>query len=52
MSMTMEQVVTEQQQLFTLTAQVVAESGLADAVRPINNLESVQIRESHRCERP
>ena len=34
MSMTMEQVVTQlQQELFTLRAQVAAESGLADAVR-------------------
>ena len=33
MSMTMEQVVTQlQQELFTLRAQVAAESGLADAV--------------------
>ena len=39
MSMTMEQVVTQlQQELFTLRVQVAAESGLADAVRAINNL--------------
>ena len=41
MSMTMEQVVTQlQQELFTLRAQVAAESGLADAVRAINNRDS------------
>ena len=45
MSMTMEQVVTElQQELFTLRAQVAAESGLADAVRAINNLATAQVR--------
>ena len=45
MSMTMEQVVTQlQQELFTLRAQVAAESGLADAVRAINNLATAQIR--------
>ena len=39
MSMTMEHVVTQlQQELFSLRAQVAAESGLADAVRAINNL--------------
>ena len=39
MSMTMEQVVTQlQKELFTLRAQVAAESGHADAVRAINNL--------------
>ena len=38
MSMTMEQVVTQlQQELFSLRAQVAAESRLADAVRAINN---------------
>ena len=43
--MTMEQVVTQlQQQLFTLRAQVPAESGLADAVRAINNLTTAQVR--------
>ena len=37
--MTMEQVVTEfQQEVFTLKAQVADQSGLADAVRAINNL--------------
>ena len=41
MSMTMEQVVTQlQQELFTLRA----ESGLADAVRSINNLGAAQVR--------
>ena len=53
--MTMEQVVTQlQQELFTLRAQVAAESGLAVAVRTINNLSSSSERhsESHRCERP
>ena len=45
MSMTMEQVVTQlQQELFTLRTQVAAESGLADAVRAINNLATAQIR--------
>ena len=44
MSMTMEQVVTQlQQELFTLRAQVAAESGLADAVRAINNLATAQV---------
>ena len=57
MSMTMEQVVTQlQQELFTLRAQVAAESGLADAVRAINILadssSSERYSESHRCERP
>ena len=33
-----------QQELFTLRAQVAAESGLADAVRAINNLETAQVR--------
>ena len=46
MSMTMEQVVTQlQQELVTLRAQVAAESGLADAVRAINNLATAQVRE-------
>ena len=45
MSMTMEQVVTQLlQELFTLRAQVAAESGLADAVRAINNLATAQVR--------
>ena len=45
MSMTMEQVATQlQQELFTLRAQVAAESGLADAVRAINNLATAQVR--------
>ena len=40
----MEQVVTQlQQELFTLRAQVAAESGLADAVRAINNLVAAQV---------
>ena len=43
--MTMEQDVTQlQQELFTLRAQVAAESGLADAVRAINNLATAQVR--------
>ena len=42
--MTMEQVATQlQQELFTLRAQVAAESGLDDAVRAINNLATAQI---------
>ena len=45
MSMTMEQVVSQlQQELFTLRAQVAAESGLADAVRAINSLATAQVR--------
>ena len=57
MSMTMEQIVTQlHQELFTLRAQFAAESGLADAVRAINNLATAHVRkrhsESHRCERP
>ena len=44
MSMTMEQVVAQlQQELFTLRAQVAAESGLADAIRAINNLAAAQV---------
>ena len=55
--MTMKQVVTQlQQELFTLRAQVAAESGLADAVRASNILATAQVRkrhsESHRCEGP
>ena len=43
--MTMEQVVTQlQDELFTLGAQVAAESRLADAVRAINNLATAQVR--------
>ena len=45
MSLTMEQVVTQlQQEMFALRAQVAAESGLADAVRPINYLTTAQVR--------
>ena len=44
MSMTMEQVVAQLQQEFTLRTHVAAESGLADAVRAINNLATAQIR--------
>ena len=45
MSMTMEQVVTQlQQESCTLRAQIAAESGLADAVRAINNLATAQVR--------
>ena len=44
-SMTTEQVVTQlQQELFTLRAQVAAESGLADAVRAINSLTTALLR--------
>ena len=43
--MTMEQVVSQlQQEVFTLRAQVAAESGLADGVRAINNLATAQVR--------
>ena len=43
--MTMKQVITQlQQELLTLRAQVAAESGLADAVRAINNLATTQVR--------
>ena len=59
MSMTMEQFVTQlQQELFTLRAQMAAESGHADAVRAINNQQprdsssSERHSESHRCEGP
>ena len=45
--MTMEQVVTQlQQESFTLRVQVAAESGLADAVRAINNLTTAQVRKN------
>ena len=45
MSVTMEQVVTKlQQEFFTLRAQVAAESGLAGAVRAMNNLATAQVR--------
>ena len=45
MSMTMEQVVAQlQQEVFNFRAQAAAESGLADAVRAINNLATVQVR--------
>ena len=45
MSMTMEQIVAQHlQELFTLRAQVAAESGLADAMRAINNLATAQVR--------
>ena len=45
MSMTMEQVVTQlQQELISLRAQVAAESGLADAVRAIDNLATAQVK--------
>ena len=45
MSMTLEQVVTQlQQEVFNLRAQVAAETGLADAVRAINNLATAQVR--------
>ena len=40
----MGQVVTLQQELFTLRARVAAESGFADAVRAINNLATAQVR--------
>ena len=44
-SMTMEQVVTQlQQEVFNLQTQVAAESGLADAVRAVNNLATAQVR--------
>ena len=46
MSMTTEQVVTQlQQEVFNLRAQGAAESGLADAVRTINNLATAQVRQ-------
>ena len=45
MSMTMEQVFAQlQQEVFSLRAQVAAESGLADAVRAINDLATAQVR--------
>ena len=43
--MTMEEVVTQlHQEVFNLRAQVAAQSGLADAVRAINNLVTAQVR--------
>ena len=55
--MTMEQVVIHlQQELFTLRAQVAAESGLADAVRAIKQSRDSSSSERHseslRCKRP
>ena len=45
MSITMAQVVTQlPQELFTLRAQVAAESGLADAVRAMNNIATAHVR--------
>ena len=45
MSTTIEQVVPQlQEELLTLRAQVAAESGLADAVRALNNLATAQVR--------
>ena len=45
MSMTMEQVVTQlQRELFILRAQAAAASGLAEAVRAINNVGTAQVR--------
>ena len=45
MSMTMEQVVSQlQQEVFNLRAHVAAESGLADAVRAMNNLATARVR--------
>ena len=43
--MTMEQVAAQlQQQVFTLNAQVVDQSGVDDAIRAINNLTTAQVR--------
>ena len=43
--MTMEQVVAQlQQEVLNLRGQVTAHSGLADAVRAINNLATAQVR--------
>ena len=45
MTTTMEQVVTQlQQERFSLRAQVTAQSGLAVAIRAINNLATSQVR--------
>ena len=45
MPVTMEQVVTQlQQELFSLRAQVAAESGRADAVPAINTLATAEVR--------
>ena len=45
MSTTMEQDVSQlQQELFNLRAQVAAQSGLAEAVRAINNLATAQVQ--------
>ena len=56
MAMTMEQAVARlQQEVFTLKAQVAAESGLVDVVRAINNLANAKSQrksEPHRREGP
>ena len=57
MAVKMDQAVAQlQRKLFALKAQVAAESGLADAVRAINNLANAQVPEGHsephRRERP
>ena len=45
MSLTIEQVVTRlKQEIITLKAQVANQTGLADAVRAINNLATAQVR--------
>ena len=47
MSMTMEQVVAQvQQEVFNLRARVAGESGLADAVRAINNLATARVQKN------
>ena len=45
MTTTMEQVVTQlQQELYSFRVQIAAQTGLAEAVRAINNLAAAQIR--------
>ena len=54
MSLTIEQVARQQQEVITLQAQVADQAGLSEAVRTTNNLccspSSVRHSESHLCE--
>ena len=53
MSLTIEQVVTQlQQEVITLKAKVACQTGLADAVRAINNLATTQVRKDTGLGRP
>ena len=44
MSLTTEQVATQQQEVITLQAQVADQAGLSEAVRTTNNLAAAQVR--------